>query len=152
MADMTGAGTFSPADLTEKFTMAPRLKAPVGVFGPRETEGDPVRNAPADVELVRRMLKANGFNVPQGSKVDAGLIKAIHHMQKKAGIRNPDGVVDPGKRTFKAMLPKYEAALKAGEVGETVAKPVPMKKIVWKGKELLLTEKDYEKAKADIFK
>lgn len=129
----------------------PKLKAPVGQ-SPRKGEGDPVRNNPGDVELVRKMLKANGFNVPQNSKVDAGLIKAINHMQKKAGIKNPDGVIDPGKRTVKAMLPKFETALKDEAKGATEEKPIPMKAVKWKGKELLLIEKDYQLVKADIFK
>lgn len=122
-----------------------RLKAPVGL-SPRTGEGDPVRNNADDVTLVRNMLRANGFNVPEGSKVDAGLLKAIGHFQKKAGFKTPDQVVDPGGKTFKALLPKYEAWQKE------MSKPVPMLKVVWKGKEHLLTQKDYDKMVVDIFK
>lgn len=128
-----------------------KLKAPVGL-APRSSEGDPVRNNSQDVELVRKMLKANGLNVAPGNKVDAGLIKAIGAFQKKAGFKWPDKVVDPGGRTLKALTPKYEAALKQEAKPEAKEKPIPMKRVKWKGKDLLLTEKDYELVKADIFK
>ncbi|MBC7156023.1 MAG: peptidoglycan-binding protein, partial [Rhodobacteraceae bacterium] len=128
--------------------MAAKLKAPVGL-APRKSEGDPVRNNSEDVELVRKALVANGYkSLPVNGKVDGGLLKAIAAFQKKTGFKNPDQVVDPGSRTWKALAPALEKML----AEEAKAEKIPMRKIKWKGKEYLLTEKDYQAMRLDIFK
>ncbi|MFC4213660.1 peptidoglycan-binding domain-containing protein [Pseudophaeobacter arcticus] len=101
--------------------MAVTLSAPVGdknrITKPDAKSGDgkfkPVKNAPADVELVRLMLKANGYdNITISQKCDAGLIKDIRSFQKNAlGFKKPDGIVDPGMRTWKAGLAKLQAMI-----------------------------------------
>lgn len=105
--------------------MALKLSAPVGdknrITKPDpksgETKFKPVKNAPADVELVRLMLKANGYtNIPITKKCDASLIKDIRSFQKKSlGFKKPDGIVDPGMRTWKAGLPKLQAMIAADQ-------------------------------------
>lgn len=122
-----------------------KITAPVGL-APREGEGDPVKNKPNDVLLVRQMLEANKIG-PLGlsNKMDAGLLKAIGNFQKKIGIKSPDKVIDPGKRTFKAMAPKYEKALKD-------AAKEPMVEVKFRGKIIRCTQKEYEQVKADLIK
>lgn len=128
--------------------MAAKLKAPVGL-APRKGEGDPVRNNPDDVELVRKALVANGYKaLAINGKVDGGLLKAIAALQKKAGFKNPDQVIDPDGRTWKALAPALEKAL----AEEAKAAKIPMRRIKWKGKEYLLLEKDYQAMRLDIFK
>ncbi|EBA15780.1 histidinol-phosphate aminotransferase [Roseobacter sp. SK209-2-6] len=105
--------------------MALKLSAPVGDTNritkpdPKagETKFKPVKNAAADVELVRLMLKANGFSsIEISKKCDASLIKDIRSFQKKAlGFKKPDGIVDPGMRTWKAGLPKLQAMIAADQ-------------------------------------
>ncbi|WP_278923084.1 peptidoglycan-binding protein [Pseudophaeobacter profundi] len=101
--------------------MAIKLSAPVGdstrITKPDAKAGEgkfkPVKNAAADVELVRLMLKANGFgSIKISGKCDAGLIKDIRSFQKKSlGFKKPDGIVDPGMRTWKAGLAKLQAMI-----------------------------------------
>ncbi|MEP4036302.1 peptidoglycan-binding protein [Pseudophaeobacter sp.] len=101
--------------------MALNLSAPVGdknrITKPDAKSGEgkfkPVKNAGADVELVRLMLKANGFGkIAISQKCDAGLIKDIRSFQKNAlGFKKPDGIVDPGMRTWKAGLAKLQAMI-----------------------------------------
>jgi len=128
--------------------MAEKLKAPVGL-SPRSSQGDTVRNNPDDVTLLRLMLRANGYNVPEGSMMDAGLLKAIAAVQKKAGFKTPDQVVDPGGKTFAALSSKFEAAKKALEAEEA---KIVMVKVRYQGKDLLLTPEDFEAMKAQVFK
>lgn len=127
--------------------MADKLKAPVGA-SPRSSKGESVRNSPEDVILLRQMLRANGYNVPEGDKMDAGLLKAISAVQTKAGFKTPDQVVDPGGKTFDALSPKHEAAKKA--LAAEIAKVV-LVKVRYQGKELMLTPDDYEKMKKEVF-
>ncbi|WP_347509597.1 hypothetical protein [Phaeobacter sp. CAU 1743] len=125
-----------------------KLTAPVGQ-SPRSSSGDEVKNKPDDVLLVRRMLEANKIG-PLGAskKMDTGLLKAIGTFQKKSGFKNPDKVVDPGGRTFKALLPAYKK-MKAEE--EKAAKQ-PMMEVTFRGKKIRCTPKEYEKVKLDVLK
>lgn len=122
-----------------------KLTAPVGM-SPRKSDGKPVKNKAADVRLTRKMLEANKIGPLGDSKsMDSGLLKAIAKYQKKIGFRNPDQVIDPGGRTFKSLLPKYEAAARE-------AAKVKMVEVTWRGKTLHLTEKDYDKMVGEVFK
>jgi hypothetical protein len=122
-----------------------KLRAPVGL-SPRQSDGDTVKNNPDDVEFVRKMLVANGFKaLPVHTKMDGGLLKAITAFQKQIGIKKPDQVIDPGGRTEKAGLPKFNAAEKE------MAK-VKMVKVNYRNKDLLLTEADHKKLVTDVFK
>lgn len=125
-----------------------KLTAPVGQ-SPRPSPGDEVKNKPEDVLLVRQMLEANKIG-PLGisKKVDAGLLKAIGAYQKKAGFKTPDKVIDPGGRTFAALLPAYKKHL--AEL-EKAAKE-PMVEVKYRGKTIHCTPKEYESVKADVIK
>ncbi|WIY23383.1 peptidoglycan-binding protein [Parasedimentitalea psychrophila] len=102
--------------------MALKLSAAVG-DKKRITKPDPktdkgkfanVKNLPADVELVRLMLRANGYTIEVHAKCDAGLIAMIRDFQKKKlGFKKPDGIVDPGGRTWGAGLAKLAAQVSA---------------------------------------
>ena len=122
-----------------------KLKAPVGL-SPRTSEGAPVKNQSADVILVRAMLESNKIG-PLGvsGKMDAGLLKAIGRFQKKIGIKNPDQVIDPGERTFKALVPAHKKVLK------DLAKE-PLLEVKYRGKVIRCTKKEYDDVVKDIFK
>lgn len=122
--------------------MATKLKGPVGKTGRKE---NPVKNDPDDILTVRRMLRANGFNVSDTGGMDGGLLKAIGNAQMKNGMKTPDQIVDPDGRVFKALLPKFEAA-------EKEAAKLKMIKVKYKGKEQMLLPEDFEKMKAEVFK
>ena len=121
----------------------PKLTAPVG-RDPRTSEGDPVKNKPADVQLVRKMLEANGIGpLGDSKKADAGLLKAIKVYQKKIGFKWPDQVIDPGGKTITRLLPKYMATIKKEE---------PLVEVKYRGKILTITAKDHEALTKDVFK
>lgn len=120
--------------------MAASISAPVGEKN-RESKGPPVQNRTEDVEMIQLMLVANGITVPVDGKVSKGLIEAIKKFQSaKAGIKNPDGVVDPGKTTWKHGLSKLEAKLKADQ--ERLANLV---EVTENGKTKYITKEQYEK-------
>lgn len=125
-----------------------KLTAPVGQ-SPRPSQGDDVKNKPEDVLLVRKMLEANKIG-PLGTsnKMDAGLLKAIGAFQKKSGFKNPDKVIDPGGRTFTALLPAYKKQL----AEEEKAAKEPMVEVKYRGKTIYCTPKEYEAVKADVIK
>lgn len=76
----------------------------------------PVANRPADVELVQLMLVANGFNIKVDGKCGTGTIAAIKSFQKSAlGFNKPDGIVDPGEKTWKKGVGKLLAMNKEDE-------------------------------------
>lgn len=100
------------------------LKAPVGDTK-RITKPDPkkknekfkpVRNNPADVELVQLMLRANGYPMEVTGKCTPALIKDIRSFQsRQLGFKKPDGIVDPGMRTWNAGLAKLSAMISADQ-------------------------------------
>lgn len=109
-----------------------------------ESKLKPVRNAPADVELVRLMLKANGYSVDISTKCDAGLIKAIKDFQKKTlGFKKPDSIADPGMRTWNAGLPKLAAQHAADTKAERVEG-------VENGKTKLITVAEFEAGQEEL--
>lgn len=125
-----------------------QLSAPVGL-APRPFEGAAVKNTAKDVSLLRDMLAANGIGpLGQSAKMDAGLIKAINHFQKKAGFKVTDSVVDPDGRTFKALLPKYQKALKALEK----ARKEPLYQMKFKRKTILCNKAEYDRLYAQALK
>lgn len=127
---------------------AAKLSAPVGL-SPRTSEGKPVKNKGPDVLLVRKMLEASKIGPLGSSKsMDAGLLKAIGAYQKKIGFKHPDQVVDPGGKTFAALLPKYKAVLAA----EEKAAKEPKLEVTFRGKKILVTQKEYDKLKAEVIK
>jgi uncharacterized protein YejL (UPF0352 family) len=76
----------------------------------------PVANKREDVELVQLMLVANGYNVEVDGKCGSGTISAIKAFQKSAlGFKTPDGIVDPGEKTWSKGSPKLIAMIKADE-------------------------------------
>lgn len=104
--------------------MAYSLSAPVGDKnrstkpepGKKNQKFAPVANKPADVELVQVMLVANGYDVAVDGKCNASLVKAIQQFQKsKVGIKKPDGIIDPGGRSWKAGLSALNGYMKSVE-------------------------------------
>lgn len=118
----------------------PSLKGAVG--DPGRTD-KPVPNRPDDVALVHEMLLANGFALSGTGKVNPLFVKCIKSVQKKIGIRNPDGVVDPGQDTFKALLPQYNKMLADIGAGERVLLKDGSKRI-------LISKADYDRLNAAV--
>ncbi len=121
-----------------------RIKAPVGVDPrPAFSQGGKVRNAPADVMVVQRLLAAAGQKAEVNGRVNAALLKAISTFQKANGFRNPDGVVDPGGRTFKALVRKAAS-------GKGPGVEVEVLQIVVRGRPHPVTPRDFDRAVAGI--
>jgi len=107
------------------------IKAPVGDKN-RITKPDPkskkpekfapVANKPEDVRKVQLMLVANGYNVPVDGKCSGALISTIRQFQKSAcGFKKPDGIVDPGMKTWEKGAAKYYAKIAADKAVEVMA-------------------------------
>lgn len=76
----------------------------------------PVANKREDVELVQLMLVANGHQMAVDGKCGSGTIAAIKAFQKsKLQFKTPDGIVDPGEKTWKAGWPKLSAKIAADQ-------------------------------------
>lgn len=134
--------------------MSISIKAPVGDTKRITKPNKPnekfktVANKKDDVELVQLMLNANGYSVAIDGKNSAGLVKAIKSFQKAAcGFKKPDGIVDPGMRTWKAGLPKLQARIAENE--RTLADRVY---VMEGGKKKLITKKEFEKQQAATLK
>ncbi len=119
------------------------LKAAVGIPS-KAGNGRLVKNSASDVIILRRMLVANGYGVPEDGKFDAKLGAVIKQAQKKSGVPT-DGVVVPGDKTSKALVTKYMVAEKA-------AANVKMLTFKVGGKTYEVLEKDYKKTVDKIFK
>lgn len=136
--------------------MGVSLSAPVGEKK-RITKPDPkkktekfaaVANRPADVELVQLMMVANGLSVPIDGKVSAGLINAIKSFQKsKLGFKKPDGIIDPGGKTWKAGLPKLQARIKADQ-----AAAAQVYEVQEGGKTIYVSKKEFEAKQARMLR
>ena len=111
--------------------MAKGIDAPVGDKN-RITKPDPkskkpqkfapVANKPDDVRKVQLMLVANGYDVPVDGKCTSALIGTIRQFQKSAcGFKKPDGIVDPGMKTWEKGAAKYAAKISADQSIEVMA-------------------------------
>ena len=108
----------------------------------------PVANKADDVKMVQLFLIANGYNVAIDGKVNAGMIKAIRAFQKSAcGYKKPDGIIDPGGKTWKAGFGKLKTRHDANM--KELANRVEVKE---GGKIKLITIKEFEKRQAEMLK
>ncbi|MEQ3711396.1 MAG: peptidoglycan-binding domain-containing protein [Tateyamaria sp.] len=134
--------------------MSLAITAPVGDKN-RITKADkkgekfkPVANKADDVKMVQLFLIANGYNVPIDGKVNATMIKAIRAFQKSAcGFKKPDGIIDPGGKTWKAGLAKLKAKHDANM--KDLANRVEVKE---GGKIKHVTIKEFEKRQAAMLR
>lgn len=94
--------------------MAEALKGAVGL---QTKNGPKVANNPEDVDLVRRILRANGYKVPETGPAGPDIYKALKDAAEKAGITQDAAVIEPNSDLMKALKPKYERAKKAGGDG-----------------------------------
>ena len=123
-----------------------KIKAPVGVSPrPEASEGPKVKNAPADVMVVQKLLCAYGLKVAVTGRASEKFTKAIKAFRKKNGFKYPDGVIDPGQRTFKRLVKKASSGKGGGD-------EIDCYQILIKGKVHKLSEKDFNRAVADICK
>ncbi|MEP5633411.1 MAG: hypothetical protein ABJP79_16145 [Tateyamaria sp.] len=120
------------------------LKAPVGKPG-KTGNAKQVKNKPADVVVLRRMLIANGYKLPGEGGFDAKLSAVIIGAQKKAGIKDQDCVVMPGDKVCKALTPKYVTQ-------EKQAANVKMVTFKIGGTTYELSPEDHKAAVAKLFK
>lgn len=93
-------------------------------------------NKPEDIKAIQKLLNRHapvvGFDkLSEDARFGSNTLKAIVAFQKAIGIRSPDGVVDPGGRTLKALSAKPVAPAKADEAEEElVCKPGRVGKLV----------------------
>ncbi len=120
------------------------LSAPVG-RSPRDGNGDDVRNHPADVDMLRRMLRANGLMVAETGGVEPGLLKAIEAAQKKAGIKLPDGVVDPVGKTADWLQPKFARAEAEAKSEDARVRDLKLVEMTLQGEKLVILQKEHQK-------
>ncbi|WP_299733165.1 peptidoglycan-binding protein [uncultured Tateyamaria sp.] len=134
--------------------MSLAITAPVGdknritIADKKGQKFKPVANKPEDVKMVQLFLIANGYKVPIDGKVNASVIKAIRAFQKSAcGFKKPDGIIDPGGKSWKAgfgkLKTKHEANLK--ELANRV-------EITENGKVKHITIKEFEKRQAEMLR
>ena len=122
--------------------MSEVLKGSVGLQGKDQPK---VGNNPADVDMLRRMLRANGLMVAETGAVEPGLLKAIEAAQKKAGIKVPDGVVDPKGKTADYLRPKYLRAEAERESDAARVLALKLVEVTLQGEKLLILQKEHEK-------
>lgn len=93
-------------------------------------------NKPEDIKAIQKLLNKHapvlGFaKLSEDARFGSNTLKAIVAFQKAIGMRSPDGVVDPGGRTLKALAAKPVAPAKAEEAEEElVCKPARAGKLV----------------------
>ena len=120
------------------------LSAPVG-RSPREGNGDDVKNAPDDVDMLRRMLRANGLMVAETGAFEPGLLKAIEAAQKKAGIKVPDGVIDPIGKTADWLRPKFLRAEAERASEDARVRDLKLVEMTLQGEKLVILQKEHQK-------
>lgn len=128
--------------------MAEVLKGTVGLA----VKGKPKpRNDPADVELLRRMLFANGYKVQQGGPAGPDLYREIIKAAGDNGIEMESALVEPNSPLTKALKARYERAKKDGDAGgggggEGSGKGIRMLVVECNGKTLKMLGEDYKRA------
>ncbi len=133
--------------------MSEILRAPVGL----QVKGGPqVRNAPEDVLLVRKILRANGYNVAPTGGCDPGVLKALSAAAARAKIEPAIGVIEPNSPLMKSLKPKYEQWLKKGGEaaeggGKKAEKTVQVLQVKIGSTTHTLTQGDYTKARNAVF-
>lgn len=89
--------------------------------------GQGAANRPDDVKIIQTLLRARGYmGVPEPNGVcDAGTLAAIKEFQG-GFLRKPDGVVDPGGTTWRALSAALPTALPTAPLDTKVSKPVAL--------------------------
>lgn len=137
------------AAATGEYKPAKKIKEPVG-REKRESPGDKVKNRSDDVLAVKYWLLCHGHKVDWDKKVNDSLVKAIEKFQKAKvkGIKGPDGVVDPERNTWKALVkatPKPLEELTGGDAGKSkedgAAKGKTLDQVLQSGKDDEIQEK-----------
>ena len=96
----------------------PNLSGAVGQ-NPRPKKGKPVKNAPADVKLIQDLLNGSGIKSPATGKMDKKTVEAIKKFQtNKLKFKYPDGVVDVGQKSYKALVKHGGAKMGAQNKGK----------------------------------
>lgn len=96
---------------------AGNISAPVGQKAP---------NRPEDVMIIQTLLRARGYmGVTDSGLCDPGTLAAIKEFQG-GFLRKPDGVVDPGGTTWRALSASPAPALLTTPVNSKLSKPVPL--------------------------
>ena len=66
--------------------------------------GDGGDNNESDVIIIQELLNKNGASLKVDGDCGAKTIAAINAFQAKMGMANPDGLISPGKGTWKALI------------------------------------------------
>jgi len=107
-------------------------------LGLRGAVGRGSRNDPADVQIVQEALNRRlDAGLKATGKCDAKTLKAIEEFQRALGQRRPDGVIQPGRGTARALVgsgrlpppPEAPKPLAPPKLGEPTLARAPL---VWK--------------------
>lgn len=113
--------------------MVDTLKGSVGANG--------AKNNPQDIDLISKMLWANGYDVLISKKMTNKIVNAILKAQKSAKTAEPKGIVEPGGKTILALKAKYTAEARR------IANTPPMYEVSFEGKCIFVPQKEYEAQK-----
>ena len=110
--------------------MADNLRASVGANG--------AKNGAQDIDLISKMLWANGYDVLITDKMTNKIMNAIVKAQKKAKAPDQNGIIEPGDKTVKSLKAKYTAEARR------IANTPPMYEVSFEGRRILVPQKEYE--------
>ncbi len=80
------------------------------------------KNLPADVQTVQELLRGNGFDPGSGGVCDAKTIAEIRAFQARF-MANPDGLIEPGHRTWQQLIGQASGAPPAQWQGDSAQWP-----------------------------
>ena len=109
------------------------MRASVGANG--------AKNGAQDIDLISKMLWANGYDVLITDKMTNKIMNAIVKAQKKAKAPDQNGIIEPGDKTVKSLKAKYTAEARR------IANTPPMYEVSFEGRRILVPQKEYEEQK-----
>lgn len=82
----------------------PEEEAPTTNSTIQKSVGNKGVNQKNDVQLVQELLNKSGASLTEDGKNGSKTIAAIKTFQRSIGHKNPDGLIEPGRGTWKALI------------------------------------------------
>ncbi|CAA6811105.1 MAG: EF hand domain-containing protein [uncultured Aureispira sp.] len=101
IAALVGEDTSDTTETGEDDTTAGTPSAPGTKI--EQSVGRKGANQAVDVQIIQEMLVKNQEAVGVDGKIGNETINAIISIQSRMGMKSPDGLIEPGKNTFKAL-------------------------------------------------
>lgn len=113
-------------------------------------------NSPGDIKAIQKLLNkhaaAVGFDrISEDGRFGARTLEAIITFQKSFGMRSPDGVIDPGGRTLKALSSRPVAAAPPQKEPQAPARAARGGKLVGNVTGVQADLVDYARAVAEFY-